>query len=90
MASKMFSGVVRCSQRQSIIPLKVRGRANGPLFDLTHIHRTGLLNWRGGRRCLPDVILDTRKPCESCTPRSWGCAASLRRTHTQLSHGCRL
>ena len=25
MASKMLSGVVRCSQRQSIIPLKVRG-----------------------------------------------------------------
>lgn len=24
MASKMLSGVVRCSQRQSIIPLKVR------------------------------------------------------------------
>ena len=25
MASKAFSGVVRCSQRQTIIPLKVRG-----------------------------------------------------------------
>jgi len=90
MASKMFSGVVRCSQRQSIIPLKVRGRANGPLFDLTHFHRTGLLNWRDGRRCLPDVILDTRKPCANCTLRSWGCVASLRRIRIQLSHGCRL
>ena len=27
MASKMLSGVVRCSQRQSIIPLKVSGSA---------------------------------------------------------------
>lgn len=25
MASKVLSGVVRCSQRQSIVPLKVRG-----------------------------------------------------------------
>ena len=27
MASQMLSGVVRCSQRQSIIPLKVSGSA---------------------------------------------------------------
>ena len=38
MASKMLSGVVRCSQRQSIIPLKVSNIASysmNPSFDIT-------------------------------------------------------
>ena len=37
MASKMLSGVVRCSQRQSIIPLKVRARQ--PFMGLVRLTR---------------------------------------------------
>ena len=40
MASQMLSGVVRCSQRQSIIPLKVR---NYDLRNRGHTHSSHLI-----------------------------------------------
>lgn len=35
MASKALSGIVRCSQRQSIVPLKVRFRSLGVIPQMT-------------------------------------------------------
>ena len=50
MASQMLSGVVRCSQRQSIIPLRVRRHARTLTGMLTlhtgSIHQTCTETWR--------------------------------------------
>lgn len=53
MASKALSGIVRCSQRQSIIPLKVSNTFKGAdshlRSDLCVKTRTASLAWLGRR-----------------------------------------
>ena len=46
MASKVFSGVIRCSQRQNIIPLKVELVSFLRRTLLTFCFRTASLRWR--------------------------------------------
>jgi proteasome activator subunit 4 len=81
MASKVLSGVVRCSQRQSIVPLKVHYTPfslGGSLIlsaALFHsIRRTGSSPWRARSRCLRGGTPRTLSHCGHCTLRSWGCA----------------
>ena len=74
MASNVFSGVVRCSQRQSILLLKVAIFiiSIGNLVKLTSFTRIGSLRLLERHLFLEGVMLDTRKPCEFFIPRSWG------------------
>ncbi len=90
MASKVFSGVVRCSQRQSIIPLKVtRSRFFGLrayLLILTGC-RTASLLWRRRRRCRRGAIRATRRRSARCTLRFLAFARCSRACRTQSSRG---
>ena len=65
MASKALSGIVRCSQRQGIIPLKVgdtfKGATRHLKFDLCVQTRIDSSAWLGRRDCLHVRTLRMRR-----------------------------
>ena len=73
MASKVFSGVVRCSQRQSILLFKVSIFiiSIGNLVKLTLYTRIVSLRLLERHLFLEGGKLDTRKPYEFFIPRYW-------------------
>ena len=91
MASKVFSGVVRCSQRQSIIPLKV---TRSRFFSDCEAHllistgcRTASLLWRRRHRCRRGATRATRRRSARCTLRSWASVRCSRACRTRSSRG---
>lgn len=75
MASAALSGVVRCSQRQSILPLKVSRVWCQGVFKISNVsHRNALLQWLGRLASLQGAILIMRILCGHSTLQSLDCA----------------
>ena len=72
MASKMLSGVVRCSQRHSIPLLKVSHPKTIPAADPLRQHRTISWHLRERQGCPIDETLRMQNRCARYTHPSWG------------------
>lgn len=91
MASKVLAGVVRCSQRQSIVQLKV-----GLDFSLTNAAlnpdrwypRTDSQHWFAKLFCLLGVTLHMPKQYDLSIQGFSGCVLSLRASRTPWNPGC--
>jgi hypothetical protein len=71
MASKVLSGVVRCSQRQQILPLKVSESVKGlESLYLVKRFRPGLCPLSARQLCLPVKTRHTPRSFALCTPPS--------------------
>lgn len=84
MASKALSGIVRCSQRQSIVPLKVRLRSQcGHCTNDTGTCRIASFGKSGRSSYLIDRALNLQILFELSTQLSLEYVPSLRVSHTR-------
>jgi len=90
MASKTLAGVVRCSQRQSIIPLKVcLSKSINMMIASEQYYRIVLFLWPTNLHFRPGVTPVMQMHYALCIPRSWVYVRSSRVYLIQWNLGCR-